>query len=84
MLTKPDLTSSRRSAPTVMFNEKIELKKYSREEYDSMSMAQHQQLCKLQKKAVLIKGKKTSESNRALEARVVMLEAKTDNISDES
>ena len=33
-------------------------------------------LC-LQKKAMLIKGKKTAESNRALEARVAMLEVKT-------
>ena len=49
-----------------------------------MSMAQHQQLYRLWKKAKLIKGKKTSESNRALEARVAMLEAKTDNSSNES
>ena len=66
------------------FKGKIELKKYSREEYDSMSMAQHQQLYELQKKARLIKGKKAPESSRALEARVAMLEAKTDNSSNES
>ena len=52
------------------FKEKIELKKYSREEYDSMSMTQCQQLYKLWKKAGLIKGKKTPESSRAFEARV--------------
>ena len=40
----------------------IELKKYSREEYDSMLMAQHQLLYKLQKKAGLMKGKKIPES----------------------
>ena len=32
----------------------------------------------------LIKDKKTPESSRALEARVVVLEAKTDNCSNES
>ena len=37
----------------------IELMKNSREEYDSMSMEQHQQLYCLWKKAVLIKGKNT-------------------------
>ena len=46
---------------------KIKLKKYSRENYDSISMAQHQQLYELWKKAGLIKGKKTPESSRALE-----------------
>ena len=65
------------------FKGKIELKKYSREEYDSKSMVQHQQLYKLQKKARLIKGKKTPESSRALETRVAALEAKTDNSSNE-
>ena len=50
--------------------------KYSREEYDSVSMAQHQQLHELWKKAGLIKGKKTQESNRALKARMAALEAK--------
>ena len=58
--------------------------KYSREEYDMMLMAQHQQLYKLQKKARLVKGEKTPESSRALKARVAMLEAKTDNSSNES
>ena len=56
---------------------KIELKKYSREEYESMSAAQCQQLYKLQKRAGLIKGKKTPKSSRALEARVDALEATT-------
>ena len=60
------------------------MKKYSREEYDSMLMAQHQQLYELWKKAGLIKDKKTPESSRALEARVAMLKAKTEKISDES
>ena len=66
------------------FKGNIELKKYYREEYDSMSMAQHQQLFKLQKEAGLVKGKKTPESIRALEAGEAALEAKTDNSSDES
>ena len=48
-----------------------------------MLVAQHQQLYALWKKAVLIKSKKTPESSRALEVRVAMLEAKTDNSSDE-
>ena len=49
-----------------------------------MSAAQHQQLYELQNKANLIKGKKTPESSRALEARVAMLEAKTGKSSNES
>ena len=49
------------------FKGKIELKKYSREEYNSMLMAQHWQQFKLWKKAGLIKSKKTPESSRALE-----------------
>ena len=60
------------------------MKKYSREEYDSISTTQHQQLYELWKKAGLIKGEKTPESSRALEARVVTLEVKTDNRSNES
>ena len=40
---------------------KIELKKYSREEHDSMSTTKHQQLYELQKKAGLTKGKKIPE-----------------------
>ena len=60
------------------------MKKYSREEYDSMSTTQHQQLYELQKEAGLMKGKKTPESSRALEAIVAMLEAKTDNSNNES
>ena len=50
------------------FKEKVELKKYFKEENDSMSMAQHQNLYKLPKKARLIEGKKTPESSRALKA----------------
>ena len=46
--------------------------------------AQRQQLYYLRKKVRLIKGKKTTESSRALEARVAMPEAKTDNSSDKS
>ena len=49
------------------FKEKIKLKKYSREEYA---------FYELQKKARIIKRKKTQESSRALEARVAALEAK--------
>ena len=55
------------------------MKKSAREEYDSMSMAEHQQLYELQTEARLIKRKKTPESSRALEARVVMLKTKTYN-----
>ena len=43
-----------------------------------MSAAQCQQLYELQKKAGLIKGKKTPESRRALEARVAAHEAKSE------
>ena len=49
-----------------------------------MSMAQCQQLYELRKKARLIKGKKTPESGRALEARVTTLKVKTDNSNNES
>ena len=49
-----------------------------------MSMAQHQQLYELQKKARLIKSKKTPEGSRAFEARVTMLDVKTENSSNES
>ena len=38
----------------------------------------------LQKKFQLIKGKKTPDSRRVLEARFAALEAKTDNSSNES
>ena len=72
------------SATHGIFNGKIKLKKYSRVEYDSMSMAQCQQLYEHWNKARLIKSKKTTESSRALETRVVTLEAKTDNSSNES
>ena len=47
-------------------------------------MAQNQQLYELHKKARLVKGKKTPESSKALEARVAMLEAKTDYSSNDS
>ena len=66
------------------FREKIVLKKYSKEEYDSMSMAQHQHLYELWKKAGLIQGKNTPESSRALKHKVAMLKAKTDSSSNES
>ena len=36
--------------------------KYSKEKYDSMSMAQHQQLYKLWKRARFVKGKKTPKT----------------------
>ena len=49
-----------------------------------MSAVQHQQLYDLWKRARIIKGKKTSESSRTLKARVAMLEAKSENRSDES
>ena len=42
-------------------------------------MAQCQQFYDLQKKAGLMKGEKSPEGSRALEARVAVLEAKTDN-----
>ena len=58
------------------FRAKIELKKYSREEYDLMVAAQCQQLYMLWKKAELIKGKKALESSRVLEAKMAVLEAK--------
>ena len=46
------------------FNRIIELKKCSREKYDSMLMAQQQQLYKLWKKNRLIMNKKTPESSK--------------------
>ena len=49
-----------------------------------MPMAKHQNLYELQKKVGLIKGKKTPEGGRAFEARMVMLETKTDSSRDES
>ena len=49
-----------------------------------MSMAKHQQLYELQKKARLIKGQKIPESIRASEATVATLEAKTENSSNKS
>ena len=49
-----------------------------------MSVVQCQQLYDFQKKARLIKGKKTPESSRALEARVAVLEVKFKNSSIKS
>ena len=72
------------SATCGTFKGKIELKKYSREKCDSMSMEQHLLLHDLLKEARLIKGNKTPESSRALDARVAAQEAKTDNSSNES
>ena len=66
------------------FKGKIELKKYSTEKYDSMSMVQPPPSYELWKKAGCTKVKKTPERSRALEARMAMLEAKTDNSSNES
>ena len=65
------------SATHGTFKGKVKLKKYSTEEYGSMSTLQHQQLYDFQKKAGLIKGKKTPESSKAFKAKVAMLEAKT-------
>ena len=62
---------------------KIELKKHSRGEYSSKSMAQCQELYELWMKAGFIKGTKAQESSRTLEAKVAMLEAK-ENSSNES
>ena len=47
-----------------------------------MSMEEHQQLYELWKKAWLMKSKKTPESSRALEAKMALLEVKTDNSSN--
>ena len=66
------------------FKKKIELKKYSREEYDSMSKMQCQQLYELQKKAGLINSKKILESSTASEAKKTAQEAKTQNSSNKS
>ena len=59
------------------FERKIELKMYSMEEYDSMSMAQHQQLYKLWIIARLIKRKRTPKRRKALKARVAMIKKHT-------
>ena len=66
------------------FKGMIELKKYSREEHDSMLMVQCQQMYELWNKTRLIKSEKTPESSRALEARVAMFQAKTNNSSNKS
>ena len=72
------------SASHGTFRGKAELKKDSQDEYELMLAAQYQQLYELQKKAGLIKGEKTPESSKALEARVATFEAKTDNSSNQS
>ena len=59
------------------------MKKYSREVYDLMLTAKHQQTYDLQKKVRLIKSKKTPESSRALEAKLAVLEVTTENSRDE-
>ena len=64
--TKP-AKQQKTSANHGTFKGKAELKKYSIEEYDSMSIVQCQQLYELQQKAGHAKGKKTPESRRALE-----------------
>ena len=46
-----------------IFKRKIELNKYSKEEYDSMSTAQQQQLHELWLKTGLQKSKQTTEGN---------------------
>ena len=47
------------------FKGKIEFKKYSKEEYELMLMAEHQQLCQLQKKAGLIKDTKDPRKQKS-------------------
>ena len=61
------------------------MKKYSTKEFDSISRAQQQQwMHELQCKAGLIKEKKTPKCSKALEARLAVPEAKTENSSKES
>ena len=48
-----------------------------------MLVAQCQQLNELWKKAGFIKGKKTQESSRALNAKVALLQAKADTSSND-
>ena len=48
-----------------------------------MSVAQEQQLCELWHKAVLVYGKKMQDNSKKLEARAAVLEAKTDNSTNE-
>ena len=54
--TRPAKRQKTSASPST-FRGKFELKKYSREEYDSISVAQHQQLYELWKRAGLIMGK---------------------------
>ena len=65
------------------FKEKIELKKYSIEEYDSMSIAQWQHFYELLHKTGLLKSKKTPQCSKALEARVAAIGAKIENRSND-
>ena len=66
------------------FQRKDELKNYSREEYYSTWVAHEKLLYNLQHKAGLIKSKRTLDTNKALEARVATVEAKTDCCNNES
>ena len=50
------------SASCSTFREKIELKEYTQEDYDSMLVAQHQELYELQKKARLIRVRKPQKA----------------------
>ena len=63
MSYRPDLPKGRRPALVMALSEEIlSLKKYFREEYDSMLAAQRQQLYELQKRARLIKGEKRQKA----------------------
>ena len=74
---RPELPSNRRQAlPMALSKERLSSR--------NTAMTQCQQLYELQKKVKLIKGKNTPESSRALEAKVSVLEAKSDNSSNES
>ena len=83
-VVQPDMLRGRRPALHMAPSKMIELKKYSQEEYDSMSTAQHQQCYELQKNAGLTEGRTTPESRRVLQARAAMCKAKMDNSSNES
>ena len=65
------------------FKGKVKLKKISREEYYSMSMAQRQQLYELLHKAGLSKGEKIPDTSKVLKVKVAMIQAKTDNNCNE-
>ena len=66
------------------FKGKVELKKFSREQCDSISTAQWQELYELQQKAGLLKSKKTPESSKAKEGSIAALEVKTEMSGNES